>query len=274
MHLRARQITKTYRRLSGSFRDLSWLRPPSPAAKALDSVDWDLIPGSVHGIIGPNGSGKTTLLNILTRITSPTSGWVEREGRVASVIGTEGALHAELRVGEAIALQASLNLVPQKNISELRKMVLQFCDLGRQPNALIKSLSTGMRARLVLATALFSDWDFFLIDETVSVLDVEFRWRCEEYLRERVSEGAAVAVVSHDLGWIGRFCDVATYMERGRVRLQGSAPAVTSRFVDKLAILDGLREGRVSGESQHSFASIERPEEHRPTDPVENPTGV
>lgn len=268
MHLRARQVTKTYRRLGGSFRDLSWLRAPSPVAKALDSVDWDLIPGSIHGIIGPNGSGKTTLLNILTKITCPSSGSVEREGKVASVIGTEGALHAELRIWEAIALQASLNLVPQKHISELRKMVLRFCDLGNQPNALIKSLSTGMRARLVLATALFSDWDFFLIDETISVLDVEFRWRCEQYLRERVSEGAAVAVVSHDLDWIARFCDVATYMESGRVRLQGSAQAVTSRVIDKLVILDGASERRRTGESQHAFAGIEPPEERRPTDCV------
>lgn len=268
MHLRTRQVTKSYRRLGGSFRDLSWLRPPSPTAKALDRVDWELVPGSIHGIIGPNGSGKTTLLNILTRITCPTSGQVEREGRVASVIGTEGALHAELRVWEAVALQASLNLVPQRRITELRKMVLQFCDLGHHSNALIKSLSTGMRARLVLATALFSEWDFFLIDETVSVLDIEFRWRCEKYLRERVSEGAAVAVVSHDLGWIARFCDVATYMERGRVRLQGSASAVTSRFVDKLPILDGLGEGRVGGQSEQALAGIQRPEERRPTDSV------
>ena len=250
MHLKARQITKSYRRLGGSFRDLTWLRAPLSTAKALDNVDWNLIPGSIHGIIGPNGSGKTTLLNILSRITSPTSGWVEREGRVASVIGTEGALHAELRIWEAVALQAALNLVPQKNISDLRQMVLQFCELGHQPNSLIKSLSTGMRARLVLATALFSDWDFFLVDETVSVLDVEFRWRCERYLRERVSEGAAVAVVSHDLEWISRFCDVATYMEKGRVCLQGAAPAVTSRFVGKLPIVGGLSQGRMHGESQ------------------------
>jgi ABC-type polysaccharide/polyol phosphate transport system ATPase subunit len=268
MHLRARQITKSYRRLGGSIRDLSWLRTPLLASKALDRVDWNLIPGSVHGIIGPNGSGKTTLLNILSRITSPTSGWVEREGRVASVIGTEGALHAELRLWEAVALQASLNLVPQKDISELRALVLRFCDLSDKPNALIKSLSTGMRARLVLATALFSEWDFFLIDETVSVLDVEFRWRCEQYLRERVGEGAAVAVVSHDLDWVRRFCDVATYMEKGRVCLQGSAPAVISRFIDKLPIRDGLSEGRMLGESQKAFASVERPEEGRPADRV------
>jgi ABC-type polysaccharide/polyol phosphate transport system ATPase subunit len=267
MHLRARQVTKSYRRLGGSLRDLSWLRAPVSNTKALDSVDWSLIPGSVHGIIGPNGSGKTTLLNILSRITSPTSGWVEREGKVACVIGTEGALHAELRIWEAVALQASLNLVPHKNVSQLRQMVLQFCELSHQPNALVKSLSTGMRARLVLATALFSDWDFFLIDETVSVLDVGFRWRCEKYLRERVNEGAAVAVVSHDLEWISRFCDVATYMEKGRVCLQGLAPAVTSIFVDKLPI-DGVGERRVSGEGEQAFARIQRPEERRPTDSV------
>jgi lipopolysaccharide transport system ATP-binding protein len=272
-----RGLTKCFRPPARGIRD--WFSPtrvvaePQRAARtkwALDAVDLQVKAGTILAVLGANGSGKSTLLKILSRITRPSSGAFVLNGKPVAVLGTDGALHPDFHVVEAVRLQSAFCLMSRRMAEDRLPRILKFAGLERSAHLAIRELSSGTRVRLLTSVALHSDWDIFFADETLSALDLEFRWKCEALLRDRVAAGASVLVVSHDWEWVSRFCNEAICLDRGRIVQKGVASDVVLTLAANLSLLGGQSGsiGERGMDQQRILESVNDQEKTRPTNSV------
>lgn len=199
--------------------------------QVLDSVSLNVFESETLGIIGKNGVGKTTILRIMGGIIDPTSGSVrQRHGTTAALLsiglgfkpqlsGRDNAKLAAMLQG-ATHSQAELHLEDIKAFSELE-------DSFEKP---VKTYSSGMRARLGFSTALLTHVDTMLIDETLSVGDVQFREKAEKAIRKRISGCQTVVFVSHSDPQIRSICDRVIWLKDGKIASEGNPDLVLEKY--------------------------------------------
>ncbi|VAW13328.1 Efflux ABC transporter, ATP-binding protein, partial [hydrothermal vent metagenome] len=198
-------LDKTYRR-QGS----------SPANHALKAIDLRIPRGSIFGLLGPNGAGKSTFINILAGLVIKTGGaarvWgfdIDRNPRQARA--AIGVVPQELNVdpffspAEALELQAGLYGVPP---SERRTMeILGAVGLADQARAYARTLSGGMRRRLLVAKALVHNPPVLVLDEPTAGVDIELRRQLWDYVRKLNAAGTTVVLTTHYLEEAQALCD-------------------------------------------------------------------
>lgn len=268
MRVRVRQMSKHFRPGGTGLRDL--LSPAPSMRLALQNMDFEIAAGSITGILGANGSGKSTLLRILARTTRPSAGSFTVDGKLVAVLSTGGVLHSDLLVFEALHLHAALCGQREPLRREDIERLLAFAELTALRSTPVHELSLGTRVRLLVAVALFSDWDVLLVDEVFSSLDLPFRWKCEAVVRDKVAEGASLLVVSHDWEWVGRFCHQALCLEAGVLIDRGPATEVVSRRLNHLSSLKSppLESSDVGLEQKRFTELAQSSEERGPADRV------
>lgn len=267
MRLKTFQLSKKFAR-GGGLRDL-FRGKRSTLAYALSGIEFELAPCSIAALIGPNGSGKSTLLRVLSRTTCPSNGAFSIDGKLVSVLGMEGALHPDFEVSEAVHLQMALAGINGREASRRMDAVLAFAGLSSSQGICIKALSSGTRVRLLMSIVLHADWDILLIDEALSALDLEFRWKCEAKIKKRTAAGASVLLVSHDWEWVSRFCDQAIYLSAGKIVDRGRAEEVISRRLDRLSSVFGKQRPSHSDLENENFSHlVQSHEKETPTDRV------
>jgi lipopolysaccharide transport system ATP-binding protein len=198
---------------------------------ALHGVGFDLHAGETLGIIGPNGAGKSTLLKLLSRITSPSSGWAEIRGRVGSLLEVGTGFHPELTGRENIYLSGAI-LGMRKN--DIRRRFDQIVDFSGCANFLdmpIKRYSSGMYMRLAFAVAAHLESDILLVDEVLAVGDAEFQKKCFERMGSVVREGRTILFVSHNMLAVQKLCDRVILLQNGEITARGEPAEVVSRYL-------------------------------------------
>ena len=145
---------------------------------ALDKINLEIEQGSVVGMIGRNGAGKTTLLKILSRITAPSSGKVEMEGRVSSLLEVGTGFHPELSGRENIFLNGAILGMKRAEIVKHFDEIVDFSGVEKFIETPVKHYSSGMYVRLAFAVAAHLQSDILLIDEVLAVGDIEFQKKC------------------------------------------------------------------------------------------------
>ncbi len=212
--IETRALTKIYRTKSG--REVS----------ALDEVDLQVPRGSVFGLLGPNGAGKSTLINILAGLTVKTSGqglvWnhdIETDPRRAraaiGVVPQELNLDAFFSPREAMEVQAGLYGVPGR---ERRTMeILGHVGLAEKADAYARSLSGGMRRRLLVAKALVHSPPVVVLDEPTAGVDVELRRQLWQYMGTLNKAGMTILLTTHYLEEAEQLCDRIAIINHGRV---------------------------------------------------------
>jgi lipopolysaccharide transport system ATP-binding protein len=194
-------------------------------------LDLTIHRGEAVGIIGQNGSGKSTTLRLMTGIYPPTSGTVERRGRLVAVIGLGATFHTELTGAENIGLYgAALGMSREEIASHVREIV-EFAELGAYIDVPIKYYSSGMQMRLAFSVALCASPDVLLLDEVLAVGDEHFSQRSLERIRSFHRQGGTIVFVSHDLESVRHLCTRAVWMDHGRVRLQGPVDEVVDAYL-------------------------------------------
>ncbi|HKI00688.1 MAG TPA: ABC transporter ATP-binding protein [Thermoanaerobaculia bacterium] len=209
------------------------LRRPIHVRRAefiLDGFDLRVDPGEGVALIGSNGSGKSTALRLIAGIYVPTEGVVETHGRVTAVIELGAGFQTELTGLENVSLYAAVLGFKRRELAERLPDILAFAELGDFIHEPVKYYSSGMQARLAFSVAVCVRPDVLLIDEVLAVGDQAFRQRCLERLREFRRQGGALVVVSHDLENVRELCSRALWLERGRVRMEGTAEEVTAAY--------------------------------------------
>ena len=193
---------------------------------ALIDVDLSIPRGSLFGLLGPNGAGKSTLINILAQLVIKTSGtatiWgidIDRQPRAAAA--AIGVVPQELNIDpfftprELLELQAGLYGVPK---AERRTMaILKALHLDDKAEAYARTLSGGMRRRLMVAKALVHAPPVLVLDEPTAGVDVELRQQLWSYVRTLNAAGSTVLLTTHYLEEAEELCDRIAIIDRGRL---------------------------------------------------------
>jgi lipopolysaccharide transport system ATP-binding protein len=186
---------------------------------ALREVGFEVKRGEVLGIIGRNGAGKSTLLKVLSRITEPTEGRVRINGRVASLLEVGTGFHPELTGRENIYLNGAILGMTRDEIRRKFDEIVVFAEVEKFLDTPVKRFSSGMYVRLAFAVAAHLEPEILVVDEVLSVGDIEFQQRCLGKMREvATASGRTVLFVSHNMGAIQALCPLTLRLESGRVK--------------------------------------------------------
>ena len=212
-------------------RGLGRQRSEAEAFWALKDVSFTVGHGEVVGIIGRNGAGKSTLLKVLSRIIYPTSGTVEVDGRVTSLLEVGTGFHEELTGRENIYLNGSILGMKKREINQKIDAIVDFAGVPRFIDTPIKFYSSGMRLRLGFAVAAHLDTELLLVDEVLAVGDADFQKKCLRKMETLQSAGRTVLFVSHNLLAVEHLCSRVIWMENGQVRCDGDAEEVLKEYM-------------------------------------------
>src|SRR5947209_14633011 len=169
---------------------------------ALRDVAFEVREGEVLGIIGRNGAGKSTLLKILSRITKPTTGRVEVNGRVGSLLEVGTGFHPELTGRENIYLNGSILGMSRREITRKFDEIVDFAEIEQFLDTPVKRYSSGMYVRLAFAVAAHLNPEILVVDEVLAVGDVAFQKKCLGKMGEVSRGGRTVLFVSHNMAAI------------------------------------------------------------------------
>ncbi len=199
--------------------------------QVLDGVNLTVKTGEKVGIIGSNGSGKSTLLKLICGILRPTSGTVDVRGTIAPLIELGAGFDPELSVLDNILLYGVLLGFSRQDMGRRAQGILAFADLEAYAGSPVKTLSSGMTARLGFAIATDVPPDILILDEVLSVGDERFKARCRARLDQLWRADSTVLVVSHDLPFIEQSCEWAVWLNGGRIECSGPAPEIVERYL-------------------------------------------
>lgn len=198
---------------------------------ALKKVSLTIKAGEVVGIIGRNGAGKSTLLKILSKITFPTEGVMEVNGRVASLLEVGTGFHDELTGRENVILNGSILGMSKAEIVEQMDAIVAFAGVEKFIDTPIKRYSSGMRLRLGFAVAAHLNPDILIIDEVLAVGDAGFQKKCLGAMESIRTAGRTVLFVSHNLAAVENLCSRVVWIDNGEVRQDGEAKEVIQAYM-------------------------------------------
>ena len=201
---------------------------------ALRNVKIEIEAGKTIGLIGHNGSGKSTLLKVIGGILDPTSGTVERRGRIAALLELGAGFHPDLTGRENVFLNASVLGLSRAETEERFDDIVDFSGISDFIDTQVKFYSSGMYVRPAFAVAVHTDPDLLLVDEVLAVGDEAFQRKCMDKIKEFQSEGRTIVLVSHSLGSVAELCDRAVLLNKGEVVFDGNAPDAVAAFRDIL----------------------------------------
>jgi lipopolysaccharide transport system ATP-binding protein len=198
---------------------------------ALKDVSFEIKRGEVVGIIGRNGAGKSTLLKILSRITEPTEGYADMNGRIASLLEVGTGFHPELTGRENIFLNGSILGMKRLEIKKKFDEIVAFAEIDKFIDTPVKHYSSGMYMRLAFAVAAHLDPEIMLVDEVLAVGDAAFQKKCLGKMSDVAKEGRTVLFVSHNMGSIRKLCRKAILLDGGRVQLNEVTEKVIAEYL-------------------------------------------
>ncbi len=189
---------------------------------AVRDVSFTLGPGEALGVIGDNGAGKTTLLKMLNGLLRPDAGTIRLNGRVGA-LDLGSAMMPALTGRENIMAQGALYGQTETEIQQRLDAIIDFADIGEFIESPVGFYSSGMKARLAFAIATQAAHDILLVDETLSVGDLNFQRKCLEFIARFLREGGSLVFVGHSTYHIQTVCRQGLVLEQGRVAYAGSA---------------------------------------------------
>ncbi len=197
--------------------------------QVLRDISFQAQPGERIGIIGSNGAGKSTLLKVIAGVIPATSGEVCVAGTTAPLIELGAGFDPDLSVGDNIVMYGVLLGYSRAMMMERTDAILEFAQLQTYRHALVKTLSSGMSARLGFAIATDVRPDVLLLDEVLAVGDERFQKKSRDRIEGLWGREATSLIVSHDLAFIEQACHKALCLDRGRVAFVGQ-PRTAIRF--------------------------------------------
>jgi lipopolysaccharide transport system ATP-binding protein len=184
---------------------------------SLQDVSFEAEAGKVLGVIGRNGAGKSTLLKILARITHPTSGRVEINGRLGSLLEVGTGFHPELSGRDNISLAGAVLGMRSEEIRRQFDAIVEFAEIRRFLDTPVKRYSSGMYMRLAFAVAAHFEPDIIVIDEVLAVGDASFQQKCINRMHRIAGNGRTVLFVSHNMSAIRALCDRVIVLDAGSI---------------------------------------------------------
>jgi len=188
---------------------------------ALQDISFKIEAGDTFGIIGLNGSGKSTLLKVISGILKPTTGSVKVHGTIAPLIELGAGFDPDLTARENIFLNGSVLGFSREFMREKFDEIVEFSELQDFVDVPIKNFSSGMVARIGFSVATIVKPDILICDEILAVGDYKFQEKCEQRIKDLMSGGTTVILVSHSIQQVERICNHILWLEHGKMKALG-----------------------------------------------------
>ncbi len=213
----------------------------STGVEALKNVSLDIAEGEFFGLLGPNGAGKSTLIHCTTGLAVPTSGEIrifEQDAihDYADARAAVGLAPQELNLDFFLTLEESLDYhggyfgMPKKERRERTKELLETFSLTEKRNDRTRTLSGGMKRRLILARALMHRPKLLILDEPTAGVDVELRLELWHYVQEINKQGTTILLTTHYLEEADQLCDRIAFINEGQIVAEGSSEELAARY--------------------------------------------
>lgn len=228
---------------------------------ALRNISFTVEHGDVVGIIGKNGAGKSTLLKILSQITRPTTGKIEINGRVASLLEVGTGFHPELTGRENIYLNGTILGMSRQEVKSKFDEIVAFSGVEKFIDTPVKHYSSGMYVRLAFAVAAHLEPEILIIDEVLAVGDAEFQKKCLGKMKDVSKQGRTVLFVSHNMAAVRSLCNKGIVLQHGEIIKQGTQEeAITTYFSKSSSEQKFLFQGSTANAPGNEFVRLLRVE--------------
>jgi len=213
------------------------------ARLAVDRVRFAVESGECVGLLGPNGAGKTTTIKMVTGFSPPTSGTLTVLGRPMTpahhaeikarlgIVQQEESLDPDLSVERNLLVYARYFGIPADAAAERAERLVRFAELEEHRHERIKSLSGGMKRRLMLARALLNEPALLVLDEPTTGLDPQARRLVWERVRSLKRQGTTILLTTHYMEEAAQLCDRLIIMDGGRIVAEGAPTALIAHHV-------------------------------------------
>jgi ABC-type polysaccharide/polyol phosphate transport system ATPase subunit len=205
---------------------------------ALRDVSFEVAHGKVMGVVGANGAGKSTLMRTVAGILPPTTGRVEVNGRVSTLLSLGVGFNRKLTGRQNVVLGGLAAGLTRAELAEKYDEIVEFAELEDFMDMPMRTYSSGMYGRLAFAVAMTMHPDILIIDEALSVGDARFRRKSFERMRQLCQEDRTIMLVSHALGTIEKLCDECIWMHKGELRMWDDPTSVVEAYTEFLGIRD------------------------------------
>ena len=175
------------------------------------------IPSNTNiGILGRNGAGKSTIMRMLGHIEFPNKGTIHSNHTFSWPLGLGGGFVGNMTGKANVKFVCRLYGRTDKQMQEIIDYTKEFSELGNYYDMPIKTYSSGMRGRLSFGLSLAFDFDYMLIDETLSVGDARFKKKSKDALMKKI-ENCNILLVSHDMNTLKELCDAGIVVNNGKM---------------------------------------------------------
>lgn len=233
--LQAKGLQKTYKAAGNA-----------PAKEALKGIDLAVPRGSIFGLLGPNGAGKSTFINILAGMVMKTGGTADiwgfdidknpRQARASiGIVPQELSIDPFFTPGEIMELQAGMYGVPKSQRRTLE--ILTAMGLDDKMDAYARTLSGGMRRRLLVAKALVHNPPVLVLDEPTAGVDIELRRQLWDYVIELNKAGVTIVLTTHYLEEAEELCDTIAIIDQGELRANDSTQNLLAQIDNKTLLV-------------------------------------
>lgn len=200
-----RNVTKSYLTPRGRrfvFRDISFVIPPNRNI----------------GLIGRNGSGKSTLMRLLGGADTPDRGRILTDRSISWPVGLSGGFQGSMSGRDNVKFVCRVYGRVGERMKHVIRYVQDFSDLGKWFDEPVRSYSSGMRSRLAFGLSMAFDFDYYLIDEVMSVGDSHFKKKSGQVFAEKMKK-SNIILVSHSMDEIRKLCNLVLYVSDGAIRI-------------------------------------------------------
>ncbi len=235
--------------------------------RAVDDISFTAREGEILGFLGHNGAGKTTTIRVLTGRARPTAGRArvcghdvvherERMKPLINLVFEEQNLYPRLNGRENLQLFAELYRAPRARVGEL----LEAVGLGEAAGRKVKTYSTGMKQRLLVARALINQPRVLFLDEPTRGLDPTSAREVRTMVREQARQGATVFLTTHYMEEADELCDRVAFLASGKIVALDAPRELKLRYGERtaLVLLDSRAEERVRLDDPQDAARLER----------------
>lgn len=199
--------------------------------EALKGVSFEVEKGKILGIVGKNGSGKSTLLRSIAGIFCPDKGSIDLHGNSISLLSIGVGFQPALTGYENIFLSGMLLGFTEEEVREKLEEIIDFSELGDFIYSPVKTYSSGMYSKLAFSITAILETDIMLIDEVLSVGDIQFKAKSYAKMKELISDtNRTVVIVSHSTGTLRELCDEILWLHDGKIKMLGDCDEVLDKY--------------------------------------------
>jgi lipopolysaccharide transport system ATP-binding protein len=205
-------------------------RQQAQLIEALRGVDLTIPRGKTVGILGRNGSGKSTLLKLITGIYGPTTGTIQVHGRISALLDLGAGFHPDFSGRENILINGIILGMSRAEVKARMEEIITFSELGDFIDEPVRTYSSGMYMRLAFSVATHVDPEILIVDEILAVGDEHFGKKSMAKMEEFKRAGKTIVLVTHDLSTVERWCDLAAWIDGGRIRRVGTPAELVREY--------------------------------------------